>query len=189
MQGHYADTPSSPFTVPQGINAGFMSSAATVESRALDDDDDDVFVDASEELSGSFTTPDAGNSGYRQPIVAPVTGSTGQTYGSRQPYVNQTGPPMVDTSNHPDDTFGPVKVRDEHRQSTVDTRGPASFGDDDGEDEYEGKKGFRAKVKGKFGAKKEQHDEKKQVKADQQLEQKMQEKEIPKAQAVTVSGL
>ena len=164
-----------------------MGSAGKMDSDALDEDDDDVFVDAPEALeSDSFTSPDTG---YRQPYVASTNS------GARQPYVNQTGPPVVDTSNDPDDTFGPVKPRNESAYSTADTsqtRGPATFGDDD---DYEGtetgtpgKKGFRAKMKGKLGAKKDQHQEKKRTKADQDLEQKMQQKEIPKAQAVTVSS-
>ena len=157
------------------------------------DDDDDIFVDAPEDLeSVSFTST---NTGYTQaPVETRYSQSPshgGYTSNQKQPYVNQTGPPLVDTSNDPDDTFGPVKTRREPAQSAGNSnvRGPATFGDDDDYEGTPGKKGFRAKVKGKLGAKKEHHQEKKRSKANEELESKMQEKEIPKAQAVTVSIL
>ena len=195
VQDHhdYEENPSSTGLASQGINAGVLGPTSRVDS--LDGDDDDVFVDAPEDLeSVSFTST---NTSYTQ--LPAVTGYNQQPAGGayttsyKQPYVNQTGPPKVDTSNDPDDTFGPVKPRQGPAQSAAaaNQRGPATFGDDD---DYEGtgsgtpgKKGFRAKVKGKFGAKKEHHQEKKRTKADEDLENKMQQKEIPKAQAVTVS--
>ena len=179
-----AESPSSPIIASQGINAGFLGSSR-VDSSAIDDVDDDDFEDALEDpVSNSFTTSAVG------------TGSAGgQPYVSQQnvsqPYVGQTGPPVVDTYNDPDETFGPVKNRDPSAQPAGESgRGPAAFRDDD--DEYEGtpgKKGLRAKVKGKFGSKKEHHQEKKRNKADQELQHRMQEKEMPKAQAVTVGDL
>ncbi|KAL0040887.1 hypothetical protein WJX79_008644 [Trebouxia sp. C0005] len=187
----YEETPSSTGLAFQGINAGVLGPTSRVDS--LDGDDDDVFVDAPEDLeSVSFTSTNTSytqlpaDTGYNQ---QPAGGAYTTSY--KQPYVNQTGPPKVDTSNDPDDTFGPVKPRQGPAQSAAaaNQRGPATFGDDD---DYEGtgsgtpgKKGFRAKVKGKFGAKKEHHQEKKRTKADEDLENKMQQKEIPKAQAVT----
>ena len=189
----YEETPSSTALASQGINAGVLSPTSRVDS--LDGDDDDIFVDAPEDLeSVSFTST---NTSYTQ--LPADTGYNQQPAGSaytssyKQPYVSQTGPPKVDTSNDPDDTFGPVKTRQGPAQSAAaaNQRGPATFGDDD---DYEGtgsgtpgKKGFRAKMKGKLGAKKEHHQEKKRTKANEDLDNKMQEKEIPKAQAVTVS--
>lgn len=95
--------------------------------------------------------------------------------------------------NDPEETFGPVKQQTrtqpapEPAQSKRDT---VSFGDESDE-EYEtdanGKRGARSKLKGKLGARREQHHEKKREKADHQLEQKMQEKELSKTNAVTVS--
>ena len=188
----YEETPSSTGLASQGINAGVLGTTSRVDS--LDGDDDDIFVDAPEDLeSVSFTST---NTSYTQ--LPADTGYNQQPAGSaytssyKQPYVNQTGPPMVDTSNDPDDTFGPVKPRQGPAQpAAANQRGTATFGDDD---DYEGtgsgtpgKKGFRAKMKGKLGAKKEHHQEKKRTKANEDLDNKMHEKEIPKAQAVTVS--
>lgn len=188
----YEETPSSTGLASQGINAGVLGTTSRVDS--LDGDDDDIFVDAPEDLeSVSFTST---NTSYTQ-LPADI-GYNQQPAGSahmssyKQPYVNQTGPPMVDTSNDPDDTFGPVKPRQGPAQpAAANQRGTATFGDDD---DYEGtgsgtpgKKGFRAKMKGKLGAKKEHHQEKKRTKANEDLDNKMHEKEIPKAQAVTVS--
>ena len=161
-----------------------MGSSGRMDSSAIDDVDDDDFEDALEDpVSNSFTT------------AAPGTG-TGQSNFSQQPvsqpYVSQTGPPVVDTRHDPDETFGPVKNRDQSAQpagSSYDTTRGSAFGDDDEHEGTPGKKGLRAKVKGKFGSKKELHQEKKRNKADQELQHKMQEKEMPKAQAVTVSNL
>jgi len=162
----YEETPSSTGLASQGINAGVLGTTSRVDS--LDGDDDDIFVDAPEDLeSVSFTST---NTSYTQ-LPADI-GYNQQPAGSahmssyKQPYVNQTGPPMVDTSNDPDDTFGPVKPRQGPAQpAAANQRGTATFGDDD---DYEGtgsgtpgKKGFRAKMKGKLGAKKEHHQEKK----------------------------
>ena len=196
----------------QGINAGFLGigSSGREDSSALD-----VFYDAPEEpvadsfssAQSGFTNADVGRSGQNAGygtgqstsytgagyVTTDQTGSSVRSDTGKQPYVNQTGPPVVDTSNDPDDTFGPVKARNQPAQSAADTRearAPASFGDDD--NDYEGtgstpgKKGFRAKMKGKLGSKKEHHQEKKRVKADHELEDKMHQKEIPKTEAVTV---
>lgn len=160
-----------------------MGSSGRMDSSAIDDVDDDDFEDALEDpVSNSFTT--APGTGTGQPIVSqqPVS----------QPYVSQTGPPVVDTRNDPDETFGPVKNRDQSAQpagSSYDTTRGSTFGDDDEYEGTPGKKGLRAKVKGKFGSKRELHQEKKRNKADQELQHKMQEKEMPRAQAVTVSDL
>ena len=173
-----AEVPSSPIIASQGINAGIMGTSGRLDSSAIDDDDE--FVDASEDpISDSFTS-EGGNGA-----------------GVKQPYVDHRGPPVVDTRNDPDETFGPVKSHNASAQSgnsNQTTRGPAGFGDDD--DEYEpgtdstpGKKGLRARVKGKFGSKKEHHQEKKRNKAEQELDHRMHEKANPKAQAVTVSCL
>ena len=173
-----SEAPSSPIIASQGINAGMMGSSGRVDSSALDDEDDDAFVDAVEEpMSDSFTS------------------DAGAGVGARQPYVDQRGPPVVDTRNDPDETFGPVKAHNDLAQSAGNrnqtSRGSAAFGDDDeyeaGTDNTPGKKGLRARVKGKFGAKKEHHQEKKRNKADQELDHRMHEKANPKAQAVTVS--
>ena len=181
MQDHYAESSSSPILASQGINAGFLGSSR-VDSSGIDDVDDDDFEDALEDpVSNSFTAgavataSDAG-----QPYVIQQNVS--------QSYVSQTGPPVVDTRHDPDETFGPVKNRDQSAQPAGESsRGPAAFRDDDDYEGTPGKKGLRAKVKGKFGSKKEHHHEKKRNKADQELQHKMQEKEMPKAQAVTVS--
>ncbi|DBB04179.1 hypothetical protein WJX77_004720 [Trebouxia sp. C0004] len=184
----YEETPSTTGLASQGLNVGALGPTSRVDS--LDGDDDDIFVDAPEELeSVSFTST---NTSYTQ--LPADTGYNQQPAGSaytssyRQPYVNQTGPPKVDSSNDPDDTFGPVKPRQGPAQPAA-AAGPATFGDDD---DYEGtgsgtpgKKGFRAKMKGKLGAKKEHHQEKKRAKANDDLDNKMHEKEISKAQAVT----
>lgn len=177
-----AESPSSPIIASQGINAGFLGSSR-VDSSAIDDDD---FEDALEDpVSNSFTTAAAGTgTGAEQPYVS-------QQHVS-QPYVSQTGPPLVDTRKDPDETFGPVKNREQSAQpagSSYETSRGSAIGDDDEYEGTPGKKGLRAKVKGKFGSKKELHQEKKRNKADQELQHKMQEKEMPKAQAVTVGDI
>ena len=176
LQDQYetSDAPSSPIIASQGINAGIMGTSGRADSRAVDDEDDDAFEDAVEDPAFESFTSDSG------------TGA-----GTGQPYVNQPGPPVVDTRNDPDETFGPLKHRDQAAQqgdTYEPSPGPAAFGDDE-EDGTPGKKGLRAKVKGKFGSRKEHHQEKKRNKADQELQHKMHEKEIPKAQAVTVGVL
>lgn len=179
LQDQYeaADAPSSPIIASQGINAGIMGSSGRADSTAGlydDDEDDDAFEDAVEDPAFESFTSDAG------------TGAD-----NRQPYVSQPGPPVVDTRNDPDETFGPLKHRDQAAQpgdSYEPSQGPAAFGDDE-EEGTPGKKGLRARVKGKFGSRKEHHQEKKRNKADQELQHKMHEKEIPKAQAVTVGVL
>ena len=177
LQDNYgaAESPTNPSLASQGINAGFLGSSR-VDSSAIGEVDDDDFEDALEDpVSNSFTTA----------AVETGTGA-GQPHVS-QPYVSQTGPPVVDTRNDPDETFGPVKNRDQSAQNEIN-RGSSAFGDDDEYEGTPGKKGLRAKVKGKFGSKKEHHQEKKRNKADQELQHKMQEKEMPKARAVTVGN-
>ena len=165
-----AQSPSSPITASQGINAGIMGSSGRTDSYAIDDVDDDAFEDALEDpISDSFTSP------------------VGTGVDAGQPYVSQPGPPVVDTRSDPDETFGPLKNRDQSAQPAGSSYEPSrGFGDDDEDEGTPGKKGLRAKVKGKIGFKKEHHQEKKKNKADQELQHKMHEKEIPKAQAVTV---
>ena len=192
----------------QGINAGFLgigsSGREDSTASALD-----VFYDASEEPVGdSFTSTNTGytTTDYNGPGQSTAygtgqsttgysgTGNTARTDTGKQPYINQTGPPVVDTSNDPDDTFGPVNPRKQPAAARGDNReanAPASFGDDEYESEgtggTPGKKGFRARMKGKLGSKKEHHEEKKRTKAEHELEDKMQQKEIPRTGAVTVS--
>lgn len=96
--------------------------------------------------------------------------------------------------NDPDETFGPVKSKRAQPppQPAQTNRDPVGF-NDESDEEYEigadGKRGVRSKLKGKVGARREQHHEKQREKADHQLEQKMQEKELPKTNAVMVSKL
>lgn len=94
--------------------------------------------------------------------------------------------------NDPEETFGPVKQQrrtqpaPEPAQSKRDNVGFGDESDEESETDANGKRGARSKLKGKLGARREQHHEKKREKADHQLEQKMQEKELSKANAVTV---
>ena len=95
--------------------------------------------------------------------------------------------------NDPEETFGPVKQQTraqpapEPAQSKRDTVGFGDESDEEYETDANGKRGARSKLKGKLGARREQHHEKKREKADHQLEHKMQEKELSKTNAVTVS--
>ena len=98
---------------------------------------------------------------------------------------------MVDTSNEPEETFGPVK-QDRRSQPAPESaqtgRDSVGFGDEsDDHVDTDGKHGLRSRVKGKVGNKREHHHEKQRVKADHALEQKMQQKEL-KTEAVTVSA-
>lgn len=166
--------PSSPIIASQGINAGILGGSGRVDSHAIDDDD---FQDAVESPPESFTTSDTA---YR-------SGAANQE--SKKPYVNQTGPPLVDTSNDPEETFGPVK-QDRRAQPDPEPartgRDTVGFGDEsDDRVEADGKHGLRSRVKDKVGNKREHHHEKQRVKADHALEQKMQQKEL-KTEAVTV---
>lgn len=147
-----------------------MGSSGRCDARAIDDADDDAFEDAVED-----------------PVSESFTSDAGAGAGTGQPYVNQPTLPVADTRNDPDETFGPLKHREQSAQpgaSYEPDRGLATFGDD--EEETPGKKGLRSRVKGKFGSKKEHHQEKKRNKAEQELQHRMHEKEIPKAQPVTV---
>ena len=170
------DGHSSPVIANQGVNAGFLGNSSRLDSHRLDDEDE--FQDALETPAESFST---NNAAY----------GSAPTSSTRQPYVNQTGPPLVE--NDPDETFGPVKQQNRAQpapQPAQSQRDTVGFDDsEEYETDADGKRGVRSRLKDKVGAKREHHHEKKREQADHQLEQKMQEKELSKTNAVTVSNL